>query len=69
MFRNLNAEQARNGLTNKDVAEILGISRVAFENKKKTGKFTILEAQKLCEFFHCDVDYLFKVYDFTTVKS
>ena len=37
MFRNLEAEQARLGLTNQDVATILGISRVSYENKKKSG--------------------------------
>lgn len=37
MFRNLDAEQARNSLTNADVAEKLGISRVSYESKKKQG--------------------------------
>lgn len=36
MFKNLNAEQARMGLTNSDVAQRLGISRVSYESKKKT---------------------------------
>ena len=40
LFRNLEAEQARKGYTNSDVANLLGISRVSYENKKKTGKFT-----------------------------
>ena len=35
MFRNLEAEQARKGLTNSDVAEKLGISRVSYEGKRK----------------------------------
>ena len=39
MFRNLEAEQARLRLTNQKVADILEISRVSYENKKKTGKF------------------------------
>lgn len=39
LFRNLEAEQARKGLTNSDVAGKLGISRVSYESKKKTGKF------------------------------
>ena len=38
MFRNLEAEQARNGLTNADMGEKLGISRVSYENKKKSGE-------------------------------
>ena len=60
MFRNLDAEQARKHLNNTEVAEILGLSRVSYESKKKSGKFTTLEIKKLCEFFDCDFDYLFQ---------
>lgn len=59
MFRNLEAEQARNGFTNSEMAEKLGISRVSYENKKKTGKFTTFEIKKLCKMFKCKFDYLF----------
>ena len=47
MFKNLDAEQARAGMSNTNVAEKLGISRVSYENKKKTGKFTTLEIKCL----------------------
>ena len=63
MFRNLEAEQARLGLTNQDVATILGISRVSYENKKKSGKFTTVEIKKLCRLFKCKFDYLFATED------
>lgn len=59
MFKNLEAEQARNSLTNTDVANKLGISRVSYENKKKTGKFTTFEIKTLCKLFKCKFDYLF----------
>ena len=59
MFRNLEAEQARYSYTNQKVAEKLNISRTSYENKKKTGKFTALEAKKLCKIFHVKFDYLF----------
>jgi len=59
MFRNLEAEQARLGLTNQDVAERLSISRVSYENKKKTGKFTTPEIKTLCRLFGSKFDYLF----------
>lgn len=59
MFRNLDAEQARNAMTNKDVADSLGISRVSYESKKKSGKFTTLEIKKLCTMFSCSFEYLF----------
>lgn len=60
MFRNLDAEQARFGFTNQQVADKLGISRVSYENKKKTGKFTTLEIKELCKIFKVKFDYLFK---------
>ena len=59
VFKNLNAEQARRGLTNNDTAALLGISRVSYENKKKTGKFTTPEIKTLCTYFGCKFDYLF----------
>ena len=59
MFKNLKAEQARKGLTNQQVADELQMSRASYENKQKTGKFVIGEANKLCKLFNCDYDYLF----------
>lgn len=59
MFRNLEAEQARFGYTNQQMADKLGISRVSYENKKKTGKFIALEAKTLCKIFKVKFDYLF----------
>jgi hypothetical protein len=59
MFRNLEAEQARNGMTNIDVANYLELSRVSYEKKKKSGKFTTFEIKKLCLLFACDFEYLF----------
>lgn len=63
MFRNLEAEQARFGLSNSDVANKLGISRNSYENKKKTGKFTTFEIKMLCKLFRCKFDYLFQTDD------
>jgi DNA-binding XRE family transcriptional regulator len=60
MFRNLEAEQARNGYTNQYVADFLGISRTSYENKKKSGKFTTREIKLLCKLFKCKFDYLFE---------
>lgn len=59
MFRNLEAEQARFGFTNQAVAGKLGISRVSYESKKKSGKFTTFEIKMLCELFKQKFDYLF----------
>lgn len=61
MYRNIDAEKARKNLTNSEVAEKLGISRTAFEQKKKSGRFTPEEAKKLCRLFSCDFEYLFSL--------
>ena len=60
MLRNLEAEQARYGFTNSDMASKLEISRVSYENKKKSGKFTTWEIKALCKLFKCKFDYLFE---------
>lgn len=63
MFRNLDAEQARNGMTNAEVAQKLNLSRVSYENKKKSGKFTTPEIKALCILFKSSFDYLFETDD------
>ena len=61
MFNNLEAEQSRHNMTNKQVADALGMSRVSYESKKKTGKFYITEIARLCKLFDCTYEYLFAV--------
>lgn len=59
MLPNLNAEQARLGLSNKDVADRLGITRTTYEQKKKSTRFVVSECVELCKLFQCNFDYLF----------
>lgn len=59
MFPNLKAEQARAGMTNQAVADLLKISRVTYESKKKSGKFSVDESKALCGIFNCEFNYLF----------
>ncbi|MDO5399330.1 MAG: helix-turn-helix transcriptional regulator [bacterium] len=59
MFRNLEAEQARKGKTNSDMAELLGMSRNSYENKKRSGKFSVSQIFILCRFFDSAFEYLF----------
>lgn len=59
MYPNLEAEQARRGLKNAQVAEFLEISRASYEHKKRTERFWASECSKLCNFFNCDFNYLF----------
>lgn len=61
MFNNLEAEQARHDMTNGDVANVIGISRVSYERKKKSGKFNRAEIVILLKLFKCDFEYLFAV--------
>lgn len=53
MFRNLEAEQKRYGYTNANMAELLGISRVTYENKKRTGMFNRPQIETLLRLFNC----------------
>lgn len=59
MFRNLEAEQKRLGLNNSQVAEMLGISRVTYEKKKKNGCFNRPQIVALLKIFDCKFEYLF----------
>lgn len=59
MFKNLEAEQKRFGYTNATMAELLGISRVTYENKKRTGMFNRPQIEALMKIFNCKFEYLF----------
>lgn len=59
LFCNLDAEQARFGMTNSQVGEYLGISRQLYEKKKKDGSFNRIQIVKLCKLFSCSFEYLF----------
>lgn len=59
MFKNLEAEQARKGKTDADMAEILGIARETYNRKKKNCNFDFLEIKTLCNYFGLSFDYLF----------
>lgn len=62
MFPNLEAEIARQGLTNKDCANVCEIAEKTFSNKR-TGQteFVLSEMKKLqARFFpNCSLEYLF----------
>jgi hypothetical protein len=48
-------------MSNTKVADILGLSRISYENKKKTGKFTLPEIRALLELFGGTFEYLFEM--------
>lgn len=59
MFPNLQAEQGRNGMTNQAVADVLQLTRASYEQKKRSGNFTVSECKVLCELFKTSFEYLF----------
>lgn len=56
---NLDAEQARHGMTNKAVAQKLGMPPSTYLCKKQHRTLSIDDAFALCELFGCHFDYLF----------
>lgn len=61
MFRNINAEQARRGVTDQEIADLMGITRSTYSRKKNTGNFSLSEVRFLMHYFDCDFDYLFTI--------
>lgn len=59
MYPNLLGQKAAQGLTDDDMAAIIGISRTAYQSKKKSGRFTVGECHKFCHYFGKSFEYLF----------
>ena len=60
MYPNLNAEQKRRGLTNRQTAAAIRMKTSTFEYKKRAHRFLANECLRLCQLFHCSFDYLFE---------
>lgn len=63
MYKNLNAEMARNGIKSEDIAEVLGISKTSMDNMLYGKvKFSVVDAIKVKNrlFENLSVDYLFE---------
>lgn len=59
MYPNLLGQKAYHHLTDEEMANILGISRTAYQQKIKNGRFTAGECKALCKFFNKSFAYLF----------
>lgn len=59
MFPNLLGQKAFHKMSNNDMAKVIGVSRPSFENKMKTGKFTVSEVNAYIRFFRKPYEYLF----------
>ena len=60
MYKNLKGLRATYGLTQNDMAKILGISFVSY-NQKEKGKqdFTLKEAKTIAKYFQTSIDFIF----------
>ncbi len=59
MYPNLLGQKAFHGMSDEDMAVVIGVSRTAYQSKIKSGRFTPLECKKFCERFGKSFDYLF----------
>lgn len=59
MYPNLLGQKAFNHMTNEDMAKIIGVSRTAYEQKMRSGRFTPRECKAYIEHFGKPFDYLF----------
>lgn len=61
MFPNLLGLKAYYHLTDEDMGRIIGVSRSAFGQKMKSGKFLPDECRAICRYFSLPFDYLFSL--------
>lgn len=63
LSRELKALRVKNGFTQKDIAEILGISETSY-NKRENGslEFTISEIKKLKNIFNLSNDDIIRIF-------
>lgn len=60
MYRNLKGLRAKHNLTQSDMARIIGISIVSYNQKEKCIKqFTLKEAKIIANYFNETLDYVF----------
>lgn len=59
LFANLLGQKAYHKLTEQQMADIIGISRTAYDSKMKTGRFTPAECLAYCKYFGKPFEFLF----------
>lgn len=59
VFPNLEAEKARNDITDDDIAMQLGMSRNTFAKKKNEKRLSISEIRVILSLFNATFEYLF----------
>lgn len=59
MFPNLLGQKAFHHMTDEDMARVIGVSRAAYQQKIKSGRFTPEECKAFCTRFGKRFEYLF----------
>lgn len=59
MYPNLLGQKAYHKLTEDDMASIIGVSRVSYQSKIKSGRFTPKECKAYCLYFGKSFEFLF----------
>ncbi len=59
MYANLLGQKAYFHLTDEDMGRIIGVSRNAYSQKIRSGRFWPSECQAFCRYFHKSFEYLF----------
>ena len=59
MYPNLLGQKLYRHLTDEDMAKIIGVSRTAYQQKIKNGRFSADECKTYCSYFGKRVEYLF----------
>ena len=59
MYPNLLGQKAYRHLTDEDMANIIGVSRTAYQQKIRSGRFLPDECKAFCSYFGKRFEYLF----------
>lgn len=59
MFPNLLGQKAYHRMSDDDMAEVIGVSRNAYQQKMRSGRFTPEECKAFCVKFGKRFEYLF----------
>ena len=63
MYPNLLGQKSFHKMTDEAMARIIDVSREAYMQKMKSGRFTPMECRKFCTYFKKPFEYLFATND------
>lgn len=59
MYPNLLGQKEYHHLSNEEMGKLIGVSRNAYEQKVKSGRFNVYECKVYCDYFDKKFEYLF----------